>query len=96
MLVPDRTDVYSSTQAWVLDKIGIGTSVDKGPAENTTRRKMERPKASGVRATEEVLERCGTVQDAVMLAEIYHRRVRRFRREGIYLVFSGVRMACAA
>lgn len=78
VLVPDRADVYSSTQTWVLDKIGIGTSVDNGPAENTPRRKMERAKASRMRATEEVLERCGTVQEAVMLAEVYHRRVRRF------------------
>lgn len=73
VLALDRADVYSSTHNWVLDKIGIGTSVDKASAGNITRRKAECVKASGLRATEEVLERCGTVQEAVMLAEVSHR-----------------------
>lgn len=83
VLALDRADVYSSTQTWVLGKIGIGTSVNKVPAGNNRHRMVECAKASGLRATEEVLERCGTVQEAVMLAEVSHRRARRFRRESV-------------
>lgn len=78
VLALDRTDVYSSTQTWVLDKIGMGTRVGNAPTGNDSHRKVECAKAGGLRATEEVFERVGAVQEEVTLAEVSHRRAHRF------------------
>lgn len=73
VLALDRADVYSSTQAWVLDKIGIGPSAENNTPAGTGDGGMEFASAGGLRG-KEAPARVGVVQEAVMLAEVSHRR----------------------
>lgn len=82
VLALDRAEVYSSIQAWVLDKIGIGPSDENSTPSGRDHRHggAEFANAGGLRE-KEVPGHVGVVQEAVMLAEVSHRRE--------HLVFAG-------